>query len=159
MKKTIILSITISLILVGCSTKFLLTSEGESFDALTKITQGAKIAWSSNGGEDNQNIVFTMSEKGSEGYSNIYMKDNVLSQAVIQKTAGLNWNRAPNYCKANNKIVFQYWDKSNLNYDIYYVDAFKGKAITQITNTDGNEFLPCWSPDGNFIAFEKRSCT
>lgn len=155
MKRIIILSITISFILAGCGTKFLLTAEGESFDSLTKITQGDKDAFHPDGGANNENLVFVMSEKGSEGYTNIYMKDNVLSQAVIQKTAGLNWNRSPRYCKANNKIVFEYWDKTNGNYDIYYVDASKGKAITQITNTDGNEGNPNWSPDGKIIVFEK----
>ena len=139
----------------SCSTKFLLTGSGESFDSLTKITQGEKISSQSSGGFDNKNLIFTSQEKGSEGYTNIYMKDNVLSQGVIQKTEGPNYNRTPNYCKANNKIAFAYWDRSNLNYDIYYVDATKGKAISQVTNTDGQEGNPCWSPDGSQIVFEK----
>ena len=159
MKKIILLTILISVIFCGCGTKYLLTSEGESFDSLSKITQGEKTAFSANGGENNKNLVFTMREKGSENYTNIYMKDNVLSQAVIKKTAGNNFNRSPNYCKANNKIAFQYWDRSNSNFDIYYMDASKGKAITQVTYTDDTEVNPSWSPDGSFIVFEKGALT
>ncbi|MDD4087095.1 MAG: hypothetical protein PHP48_07605, partial [Bacteroidales bacterium] len=39
--------------------------------------------------------------------------------------------------------------------DIYYVDAFEGKAITQITYTDENEYNPSWSKDGKLVIFEK----
>ena len=149
------LFIFFGLLFSACSTKFLLTGSGESFDSLTQITQGEKTSLQSSGGFDSKNLVFTSLEVGSEGYTNIYMKDNVLSQGIIQKTEGSNWNSSPNYCKANNKIVFTYWDRSNLNYDIYYVDATTGKAISQVTNTDGHELHPCWSNDGSKIVFEK----
>lgn len=156
MKKEIFLKLSIviliSVIMSSCSTStYLLTSAGESFDALSKITDSDKPCIYPNGGDDNSNLVFAARE--NDGSYNIYLKDNVLSKAIIKKTSGDNFNLSPNYCDSNSKIVFQYFDKTN--FDIYYVDAFKGKAITQITNTDGNEYNPSWSKDGKLIIFEK----
>lgn len=146
--------ILLTLIMSSCSTStYLLTSEGESFDALSKITDSDRPCIYPNGGDDNMNIVFSSRE--NDGSYNIYLKDNVLSKAIIKKTSGENFNLSPNYCDSNKKIVFQYFDKTN--FDIYYVDAFKGKAITQITYTDENEYNPSWSKDGKFIIFEKGS--
>ncbi len=140
------------LVFTGCGPQtFLMIAEGESFDALTKITDDKKISVFPNGGENGKSMVF--SAKESDGSYNIYMKDNVLSSAVIQKTSGVNYNIYPNYCPANDKIAFCYFNKNN--YDIYYINANSGKAITQITNTDENEYNPCWSPDGKSIVFEK----
>lgn len=156
MKKTyhfLVLSILSTAIMIGCSSTktYLLTSEGESFDSLTKITDNARPSIDPHGGDLNKNLVFSGQE--NDGTYNIYLKDNVLSKAIIKKTSGNSFNLSPNYCSANNKIVFQYFD--NTNFDIYYVDAYGGKAITQITNTDENEYNPSWSKDGKRIIFEK----
>lgn len=140
------------MMMAGCAaSKFSMISEGESFDALSKITDSEKPSIDPHGGDENSNLVF--SSKEHDGSYNIYLKDNVLSRAVIQKTTGDNFNLAPNYSAANKKIVFQYFDKTN--FDIYYVDAFEGKAITQVTYTDDNEYNPKWSSDGKLIVFEK----
>lgn len=150
MKKTIF-SLLILFLGWSCTTTFVVTSVGESFDSLTKITEGEKVCLYPNGGDNGKNLVFAAKE--TDGYFNIYMKDNVLTKAIIQKTAGNNLNLYPDYCKENDNVVFQYYDTNN--FDIYYVNASKGKAITQITNTDDNEYCPSWSRDGNLIAFEK----
>lgn len=150
--KDVIYGLIIILLISSCSSSlYLITSEGESFDALSKITDGDNPCINPNGGDSSTNIVF--SSLGNDGSYNIYMKDNVLSKAIIKKTDGANFNLSPNYCKANGKIVFQYFDKTN--FDIYYIDAFKGKAITQVTYTDQNEYNPTWSKDGKLIIFEK----
>lgn len=156
MKNEIIIKLSyvflFTLIMSSCSTStFLITSEGESFDALSKITDSDKPCIDPNGGDENKNLVFVSRE--NDGAYNIYLKDNVLSKAIIKKTSGDNFNLAPNFCNSNNKIVFQYFDKTN--FDIYYVDAFEGKAITQITYTDENEYNPSWSKDGKCVIFEK----
>lgn len=151
MKKSIILAL-IFISAIGCSPKmFQMISEGENFDALTKITDSDKPVFYPNGGDFGDNLVFVTKE--DDGFYNIYMKDKVFSKAIVQKTSGQNINLAPNYCSANNRIVFQYFDKTN--FDIYYIEAGKGKAITQVTNTDEDEYNPSWSPDGNLLVFEK----
>lgn len=143
--------ITSVIYLSSCSTTYMVTSAGESFDALTKITDGDKVCLYPCGGDNGSNLVF--SAKETDGYFNVYMKDNVLTKAIIQKTAGGNLNLYPDYCDSNKNIVFQYYATDN--FDIYYVNAEKGKAITQVTNTDENEYCPSWSRDGSLIAFEK----
>jgi Tol biopolymer transport system component len=145
--------IVVSVIFSSCQTGYLMIAEGESFDALTKITDDKKVCMLPNGGDNAKNLVFCGLEE--DGSFNIYMKDNVLSSALIQKTSGANFNVFPNYCAKNDKIVFQYLNKNN--FDIYYINAKSGKAITQITNTDENEYNPCWSTDGKMIVFEKGS--
>jgi TolB protein len=136
----------------SCSTsEFMMVSEGESFDALSKITDNEYPSFDCHGGNMGQNLVYTVREK--DGSYNIYMKDNVLSRATIQKTYGTGINVSPAICDANGKIAFQFYDKNN--FDIYYVDAKKGKAITQVTYTDENEYNPAWSDDGTMIIFEK----
>lgn len=137
----------------SCTTSYLMIAEGESFDALSKISDDKKICMLPNGGDNNTNLVFCARE--DDGSFNIYLKDNVLSGAIIQKTSGTNFNVYPSYCRANDKIAFQYWGRTN--FDIYYINAKSGKAITQVTNTDENEYNPSWSTDGKMIIFEKGS--
>ncbi len=136
----------------SCTEKaYLMTADGEQFDALTQITEGDKACSYPQGGDFGTNLVFVTRE--ADGHYNICMKEDVLKKAYLQKTDGSNYNVAPQYCSSNDKIVFQYYDKNN--FDIYYIEANKGKAITQVTNTDENEYNPAWSPDGNNIVFEK----
>lgn len=152
MKKGIILMYAAIIIpLSSCKTSYLMISAGESFDALTKITDDKKVCILPNGGNNGKNLVFAGLEE--DGSFNIYMKDNVLSSALIQKTSGKNFNIFPCYCPINDKIVFQYMSRTD--FDIYYINANSGKAITQITSTDENEYNPCWSNDGKMIVFEK----
>lgn len=154
MRKNVTLLIAIILIAFSsCKTSYLMIAEGESFDALTKITDDKKICMLPNGGDNGKNLVFCGLE--DDGSFNIYLKDNVLSSALIQKTSGANFNIFPAYCAANEKIVFQYMSRTN--FDIYYINAKSGKAITQITSTDENEYNPGWSRDGKKIVFEKGS--
>jgi len=153
MKKFLVITIIFSLIgLYSCVT-YQMVSQGESFDALTKITDSKKICAFPNGGSNGKNLVFSAQDDG--GAYNIYMKDNVLSSALIQKTSGSNYNICPNYCPSKDLIAFQYF--TGTNFDIYYINASKGKAITQVTSTDDNEYNPCFSSDGKMIAYEKGS--
>lgn len=153
MKKFSNLYIWIGLLVAGgCAPKaYELTTDGESFETLTKISDSDKPCLYPNGGDLGENLVYVSREE--DGSYNIYMKDKILTKAVTQKSSGKNLILSPVYCNANNRIVFQYFDKTN--FDIYYIDAAKGKAITQVTNTDEDEYNPSWSSDGNLIIFEK----
>ncbi len=149
--KKIFFAISCSIVL-SCSPKvYQMTAEGENFDALTQITESEKPIFYPSGGDFGENLVFVAKE--DDGAYNLYMKEKVLTKVLVQKSSGTNINLAPSYSTANNRIVFQYLDKTN--YDIYYIEAGKGKAITQVTNTDEDEYNPSWSPDGNMIVFEK----
>ena len=151
MKKQTLL-IVLFFTVTSCSEKvYQMTADGEQFNSLTQITEGDKPSTYPHGGDFGTNLVFVSRE--ADGHYNICMKEDVLKKAYLQKTDGNNFNIAPQYCSSNDKIVFQYFDKNN--FDIYYIEANKGKAITQVTNTDENEYNPAWSPDGNLIVFEK----
>ncbi len=151
MKRYFLLALLIGAI-TGCSSKAYQTIlDGESLDGLKKITDFDRPSFYPNGGDFGDNLIFISQEK--DGSYNIYMKERVFGNPIIQKTSGQNVNLAPNYCSANNRIAFQYFDKTN--YDIYYIEAGKGKAITQMTYTPENEFNPSWSPDGNILVFEQ----
>jgi Tol biopolymer transport system component len=142
----------ISIILCSCSsTKYLLVSTGESFDALTKITDDKKVSALPFGGDNDKGLYYCAKED-DDSY-NIYFKDNVMSSAITQKTFGSNTNFSPNYCAKNNKIAYQCY--VNNQWDIYYMDATKGRVQTQVTSTLENEANPCWSSDGKYIVFEK----
>ncbi len=150
--KKIVSLVIISTLLSACASKNIpMTSEGENFDALTQISDSERPCLYPHGGDFGENLVYVSRE--DDGAFNLYMKEKVLTKAVVQKSSGKNINLAPNYCNDNNRIVFQYFDKTN--FDIYYIEAGKGKAITQVTNTDEDEYNPAWSPDGNLIVFEK----
>ncbi len=128
-------------------------SLNETFSTLSKITESTKVISYSNGGDFDDILVYTAKEM--DGAYNLYVREKVLNDNPIAKTSGFNINLAPNYCMANNKIVFQYLNKGN--FDIAYVDAGNGKnkSITSVTNTAEDEFNPSWSPDGKIIVYEK----
>lgn len=152
MKLFTTLSLLVFMILINsCTTTYEMRAKGEHFDALSKITSSSKQSIQPSGGHNGKNLVFTSRE--NDGSYNIYMKNKINAQAVIQKSSGVNFNLAPSYCPQSERIVFQYYNRNN--FDIYYIDAFKGKAITQITNSPGNEYNPSWSKDGKIIVFEK----
>lgn len=75
----------IAIMLASCSTTYQMINEGESLDALTKITEVDKICLYPNGGDNEKNFVFNVHEND---VANIYLKDNVLTKAMIQKTSG-----------------------------------------------------------------------
>ncbi len=128
-------------------------SLNETFTTLSKITESPKTISYSNGGDFDDILVYTAKE--IDGAYNIYVREKVLNDNPLAKTSGFNINLSPNYCMANNKIVFQYLNKGN--FDIAFVDAGNGKnkALTSVTNTIEDEFNPSWSPDGKIIIYEK----
>jgi Tol biopolymer transport system component len=140
------------IILSSCSTTYMTQSSGESFEQLTKITDIGKPCIGPNGGDGGTNLFFSVIE--DDGYIHIYRKEKVTLPAITQKTFGNGLFLWPSYNSINEKIVFQNLESND--FDIFSINAVsKGKAITSITSTDGNEYNPSWSPDGNKIIFEK----
>lgn len=133
---------------------FDITSNGESFIALTKITENAR-CYNPFGGNSKEPLFFSYSgDKGT--YSNICRKDNPLSNAMTQMTEGKNNCGSPTYSKANGKIAFGGRLEGSTHADIYMMNASHGKAITQVTNTPNHvEAHPDFSPDGKLIVYSR----
>lgn len=60
------------------------------------------------------------------------------------------YNTTPDWSPKGNEIVFSARDEKN-NYDIFTVDL--NGAITRLTQNQGNNEEPSFSPDGNYIVF------
>lgn len=156
MKLKMLIFVALAFSTVGCSTKYAVTTSDESLNSLTKITDYEDSCIDPYGGDDGKDLFFSVFEKNK--YYNIYKKENVLASAMIQKTSGKNYNLSPAVCLATDKIAFSYWGEGNNNSDIYIMSALKGKALTQITDTQqSNESHPCFSSDGKLLVFDKIS--
>lgn len=138
-------------LLFSCRSTYLMISDDENFDSLSQITDSENPVTYSNGGDLAENLVFQIQDR--DGYSNLWMKNDVLLKSMIQKTAGSNYNYTPNYNSATNRIAYSHYDKTN--FDIYFIDVENSKFRTQVTSSDDDEIHPSWSPDGNLLAFEK----
>lgn len=130
------------------------TSNGENFTALTKITENARCLYPF-GGDSNGPLFFAYSANNGTHY-NICRKDNPLSNAMTQMTEGKNYCVNPTYSKIRGKIAFRGRLEGSNSSDIYMMDAFHGKAITQLTNTPNHtEEDPDFSPDGKTIVYAR----
>lgn len=150
----VVLIMAIALTTSCGSRKFLVYSPGENLTALTKVHETEYVCYAPNGGNDGKNLFFTMMDKS--GYSNIYRKDNPNSVSASQLTGGHNHNSAPSYNAVTNKVAYSGSLEGNYVNDIYMVDALRGGAMTQITNTPTYiEKNPCFSRDGKRVVYER----
>ncbi len=148
--------LTIGIGLSSCSTRFAVISGEENLNSLTKITDYEDPCIYPNGGDNGKDLFFAVFEK--KKYYNIYKKENVLTNAISQKTSGKNYNWAPSYNTTTDRIAFRYYGEESLNSDIYTMSASRGKTLTQITETQQSfEDNPCFSKDGKLLVFNKVS--
>ena len=102
-------------------------------------------------------MFFTVADNANLNYTNIYRKDVPTNMSLIQLTGGNSRNEAPSYCAVTNQVAFAGRPEGNSIYDIYIVNASKGGALTQVTNTpDYHEQYPNISRDGKKIVYERR---
>lgn len=135
--------------LTSCATTsfFETTSTGEVFTSLTRITESPD-AISPFGGDDNGPLFFAYQADG-KGQCNIYKKDNPLASSLTQVTS-VEFAWFPTYNSVIDKIAF------SMDNDIYTMPATKGKALTQVTNTNNcKENHPCFSPDGEYLVYDR----
>lgn len=135
--------------LTSCVTTsfFETTSTGEVFTSLTRITESPD-AVSPFGGDNNGPLFFAYQADG-HGQCNIYKKDNPLASSLTQVTS-VEFAWFPTYNSVIDKIAF------SMDNDIYTMPATKGKALTQVTNTnDCKENHPCFSPDGEYLVYDR----
>lgn len=144
----------ISLFFTSCTTYYEMTSNGENLSALTKITEEKTNCVCPVGGDSGGVLFFV--NIASDGYSNLYKKDNPFANSMTQMTEGKNSILFPTYCKGTEKVAFRARLEGNGFSDIYLMNASKGKALTQVTSTPNQtEDNPSFSSDGKFIVYQK----
>lgn len=148
------LAFATALMFVGCATKYDISAPGENLTTLTKVHETEYRCDYPYGGDKEKNLYFVTHD--NKNYSNISRKESPTSLSVVQITAGKNSNTAPSYCAATNMVVFDGTPEGNIVSDLYMVDATRGGALRQITNTaEILEHHPCISRDGNRIVYER----
>lgn len=156
MKKLFCLPI-FAMAMVSCGvSQYAIMSDDEYLTALTKITDNEDPCVSPCGGDDGKNLFFAVYE--DEEYYNIYKKENPFASAMNQKTSGKNHNFSPTYCAATDKLAFRCQNEGSSTSDIYMMSASKGRALTQVSESaDAYENNPCFSKDGKYLVYDKRS--
>lgn len=148
--------IALVLIAIPCSAKkkFEITTGDENLAALTKVTDNEEPCMYPFGGNNGKDLFFAARE--NKKYWNIYKKDNAFSSAMTQKTNGKNFNTSPCYCAAIDRIVFSCQNEGAASSDIFMMNATKGKAMTQITeSSNAYEHNPCFNKDGSLLVYDK----
>jgi TolB protein len=107
------------------------------------------------GGDQGRNLFFAVVDK--RGNSNIYQKENPVSNAMSPKTSGRNNNTSPTYCAILNQVAYSGRQEGAFHSDIFMLNASQGSAIRRITNTPNEEEnYPCLSADGRTIIYQKK---
>lgn len=151
-KLNLITLVALSLAMASCGSKtYLITSGNENLRSLTKVTEGKNPSTDPGGSTESNILFFTTQINYNE--RNIYKKDNPVAPAQIQFTSGAPCSD-PTYCVATDRVAFS--RLVNRTYDIYMMPASKGNALIPVTETPGdNEFAPSFSPNGEFLAYQK----
>lgn len=158
MKQTILI---ISLAMVftmptNAKKKFAISTSAENLSALTQITDRAEPCITPCGGDHGEKLFFSARE--DKKYYNIYMKENAYAASMAQKTSGKNHNTAPFYSPALGKFVFRCMNDGMTTSEIFMMNANKGKALTQITETtNAFENNPCVNADGTMLVYDRQS--
>lgn len=147
------MSATLTFLLSSCGTiQYSIMSDGENLQALTQITKGENPCGYPFGGDNGNNLFYTMYNKKSYSY-HIYKKENVLSEAVQQLTSGENFNyEFPTYCKKSEKVYFvrsKYYGDA----DIYSMSNLGGNAMTQVAVGNQHQTTPYPSTDGLKVVY------
>lgn len=154
----IVLLIVLPTLLSCSSTKFAISSGEEGLISLSKVTDGDAVCINPFGGDNSKDLFYASQE--DKKYYNIYKKDNPFATATTQKTHGKNFNAAPAYCPAIDKLAFKCQSGTLSAPDIFMMSATKGQSLTQITETPNDfENNPDFSKDGKLIVYDKQIYT
>jgi len=148
---TATLLILLTSIMSSCN-KGPLISKGEIFKNLTQITFSKSNDYSPVISKDGTKLLFVSDRDGDQ---NIYLKNNILSKAVVKKTSHKASDINPSFSPDGSKFCFA--SDRNGNYDIFVMNLERGFAKTQITTSSNHDLLPNWSPDGDLIVFTQYS--
>ncbi len=103
---------------------------------------------SSSRSPDGSKIVFT---SGRSGLSQVYVKD-LKTGSEERITFDFNEATSPVW-SSKGRIAFDGITKGK--HDIYTINP-DGTGLKQLTDSDGNNEDPCWSPDGMYIVFSSN---
>ena len=159
-KKKVILPFmgtVILLSIVSCGSKryAMYSPEETNLQSLNRITDNEDNKFDAPfGGDNGRELYFAVRDK--RGNSNIYRKENPISNAMSPKTNGKNVNLSPTYCAAINQVAYAGRQEGAFVNDIFMMEASQGVAIRRVTNTPNEvESHPCLSFDGSTILYQK----
>jgi TolB protein len=123
---------------------YLINTFGEIFQ---KLTSGFCIDTSPSFAPNGQEIVF-ISDRG--GYPQLYIMN--VDGGNVRRLATNGFCDSPAWSPRGDKIVFTMRQARGGNYDLYIYDLPTAK-ITRLTDNQGKNENPSWSPDGRFLTF------
>ena len=158
-KKTFLLiaGLIMMISFVSCGSKkyAMYSPEETNLQSLNRITDNEDNKFDAPfGGDNGKELFFAVRDK--RGYSNIYRKENPISNAMSPKTNGKNINFSPTYSAAINQVAYAGRQEGAFVSDIFMMDAAQGAAIRRVTNTPSEiEGHPCLSADGQTIIYQR----
>jgi TolB protein len=136
--KKLALTLTIS----GNPDIFLIDTEG---NILKRLTKNWAIDVSPTFSPDGKKMAFVSNRSGSP---QIHILDLVTNR-IERLTFEGRYNTSPTWSQLN-RIAFT--GSTDGRFDIYTISP-EGRDLCRVTNNQGNNEDPCWSPDGRYIAF------
>ena len=97
---------------------------------------------------DGNKMAFVSNRSGSP---QVYILD-LITNRVERLTFEGNYNTSPAWSKLD-RIAFA--GSADGHFDIYTISP-DGEGLYRVTNNQGNNEDPCWSPDGRYIAFSSK---
>jgi len=124
----------------------------EMFKNLTQVTFSDTADYHPDISRDGKMMLF-VSETDSHLNTHIYLKKDMRSRQVIQKTSFNSQEMHPVFSPDGKEFAFS--SNNNGNFDIYIMSVDKGQSIRQVTDGAGNKYSPNWHPDGKRIAYSQ----
>lgn len=156
-KKNILSLIIITVFVIsltGCKQQAVkkINTNVERFSNLTQITFTKKTDFEPAVSPDGKQMLFVSNRDGD---FNIYLKKNIYSKSIIQKTSHSGQDINPVFSPDGSRFAFS--SNRSGNFDIFIMNVDAGFAKIQITASDNDEGFPNWSPDGTLILFSQFS--
>lgn len=124
----------------------------------TRLTNNSLYEESPCFSKNSKKLLFTreiMEKTDSVEVSNgdIYLLD-IKSRTETRLTFKRGFDSGAKFSPDNKKITFFGRDEVTGNYDIFIMNS-DGTDVVNLTNDALQDFSPCWSPDGNWLAFTR----